>query len=78
MGEFAFSGGLPSRIGIDVGGTKLLAACIGAGGEVVADPVHSTPRSGRDLVAATVGVMERLGGGPGTSLGIGIPGRLDA
>jgi glucokinase len=65
------------RIGIDLGGTKVLGSLV-EGGEVRAQEKRSTPVEGGpdDVVALIAEVVEALGG-PGDGVGIGAPGVVD-
>jgi glucokinase len=68
---------LEPAIGVDVGGTKLLAVLIEPGGRVTTDPLHPSPATGLDLVGEVMGSVERLAGGAVASVGVGVPGRVD-
>jgi glucokinase len=70
-------GDATSAIGVDVGGTKLLAVRVESAGRVVADPLQSSPKSGAALVSDVVETALRLADGAVPSLGIGVPGRVD-
>jgi glucokinase len=64
-------------VGIDIGGTKLLAVRVEADGAVVPDTVQASPTSGPDLIDEVLAASDRLcRGGPG-SLGVGVPGLVD-
>ncbi len=63
-------------VGVDVGGTKLLAVLLGADGEVV--DATKEPIRGDDLVAQVSDVAVRISGGTPASLGIGVPALIDA
>ena len=65
-------------VGIDVGGTKLLAIRIHANGGVTADAPQASPQDGAGVVAEVVAVTRRLCG-PVVSgaVGLGIPGLVD-
>jgi glucokinase len=67
------------RIGIDLGGTKVLGVVVD-GGEVVAKSKQKTPTSGGpDGVVETIAsVVEELGGVKGDPIGVGAPGVVDA
>ena len=67
---------LPS-VGVDIGGTKLLAVRLEPDGSVVADHIQASPRSGPELVDEVLATVERLCGGPAGSLGVGVPGLVD-
>ena len=66
------------RIGIDLGGTKVLGVVMD-GEEVVAKAKQKTPTSGGpDGVVATIAsVVEELGGVNGDPIGVGAPGVVD-
>jgi glucokinase len=65
-------------VGIDVGGTKLLAVLLGTGGEVLAESHLPSPRTAPDLIAAVLDVAGSLAGGKPATVGIGAPGLVDA
>ena len=73
------SGGGPTRIGVDLGGTKLLVEALDADGRVAASRRVATPRHDYDAtlaaVARLVGDVEGELGGR-FSVGIGIPGSV--
>jgi glucokinase len=64
-------------VGIDIGGTKLLAVSVQEDGSVVPDPLQASPKSGPELVEEVLAAAERLCGGPPGSLGVGVPGLVD-
>ena len=64
------------RIGIDVGGTKLLGVALDSDGSVAARRRVPTPPAVEDFVDQLVELIESLG--PATSLGIGVPGLVSA
>jgi fructokinase len=68
---------LSVRIGVDLGGTKIEAAALGAGGEVIARRRVATPRGDYagtvSAIAAAVHALESETGRRG-SVGVGIPG----
>jgi glucokinase len=68
-----------AAIGVDVGGTKLLAVRLEPDGVVLADPRHAAPRTGPDLVREVVDAARRLSGPGGhpRSVGLGVPGLVD-
>lgn len=70
---------MPRRIGIDLGGTKVLGVVVD-GGQVVARAKQKTPTTGGpDGVVDTIAsVVEELGGPGGGSLGVGAPGVVNA
>jgi glucokinase len=69
-----------SAVGVDIGGTKLLAVRLGTGGEVDGEPVYSpAPRTPEELVAAVLDAARRLSGEGGpSSIGVGVPGLVGA
>lgn len=66
-------------VGVDIGGTKLLALRLAADGRVEAGPLHvPAPRTAEELVDAVLGAARQLSGGGGpTSIGVGVPGLVD-
>jgi len=65
-------------VGIDVGGTKLLALRLDAGGRVTADPLQASPKDGPGVVEEVVAAARRLCGPTATgAVGLGIPGLVD-
>lgn len=76
------AGGGPLRLGVDIGGTKTLAAVVTEGGEVVATRSAPSGRGARQVVevaAATARHALDLVGGIGAVSGVGvcIPGLVD-
>lgn len=65
-------------VGIDVGGTKLLAVLLGAEGEVLAESQQDSPRTAPELIAAVLDVARSLGDGRPSAVGVGVPGLVDA
>ena len=64
------------RIGVDLGGTKIEAACLDATGAIIARERTATPRNYEDtldVIVALVHRVETLTGERGT-VGVGIPG----
>lgn len=64
-----------ARVGIDVGGTKVLGVVLDPGGEVVGEIRRSTPRgdgSVSDLLATIAAVADELGASG--AFGVGVPG----
>ena len=63
----------PPVVGVDVGGTKMLAVRLDPDGEVVADPVRkASPRDGPGLVEEVAASVQRLAAGSATgAIGIG-------
>jgi glucokinase len=68
----------PVCVGIDIGGTKLVAAALTEDGTPVRRERTETPADGseQELVDALVGLVRRLG--PGLPVGVGIAGLVDA
>ena len=66
-------------IGVDVGGTKTLAAVVDRHGEIEQDVVHSTDISSQDALLAGLDaiVQELRDGREIAALGFGIPSRVD-
>lgn len=68
-------------IGVDIGGTKILAGTVTADGEIIASARRPTPRHDADDVLATVAdaVRELVDGAdsPISSVGIGVAGLVD-
>jgi glucokinase len=69
----------PPVIGVDVGGTKLLAVRLDPDGQVTADPVEkASPRDGPRVVEEVAASVRRLAGDAGRgAVGIGVPGLVD-
>jgi len=66
-------------VGIDVGGTKLLAIRLDADGAVTADPLQASPRDGPRVIEEVVAACRRLCGPTATgAVGLGVPGLVDA
>ena len=67
------------RIGIDLGGTKVLGVVV-EDGEIVAKAKQKTPTTGGpDGVVETIrAVVDELGGANGKAVGVGAPGVVDA
>lgn len=65
-------------VGVDIGGTKLLAVRIDGDGAIEPDPVQTSPRTGPELIAEVTATVTRLCGGRlPDGLGIGVPGLVD-
>jgi glucokinase len=67
-------------VGVDVGGTKMLAVRLDPDGRVTADPVQTaSPRDGAGLVEEAAASVRRLtDAAPTGAVGIGVPGLVDA
>jgi glucokinase len=68
----------PAALGIDLGGTKLLAVRLDAGGVPVREWTITSPRTGVEVVEAAAAAAQQLCGGRPTSVGVGVPGLVDA
>lgn len=65
-------------VGIDVGGTKILAARVAANGTIMAErQVATEQRSWPHLFRQIAGLARDLGAGPDTAVGLGLPGTVD-
>jgi glucokinase len=64
------------RVGIDIGGTKVLGVTLDDAGEITASAVRPTPE-GSDLVSAIAEVVHELGA-IGLPIGMGAPGLVTA
>lgn len=64
-------------VGVDIGGTKLLAVRLEPDGDVVSDAMSASPRSPEDLVEEVLTVASRLTAGRPGSIGVGVPGLVD-
>ncbi len=64
-------------VGIDIGGTKLLAIRLETDGGVVADEMAAAPRTGEELVEEVLAAARRLTEGHPSSVGVGVPGLVD-
>lgn len=68
----------PRGIGVDLGGTKILAGVVGRDGEVVRRVSEATPVSSQDeLLRALDSVVEALLGDDVAAIGFGIPSTID-
>jgi glucokinase len=65
------------RVGIDLGGTKLLAVALDGDGQVVAHRKLDVPGGGRGLADTVSTVASELGGHRPAAVGIGVPGLVD-
>ncbi|MFB6892026.1 ROK family protein [Kitasatospora sp. NPDC056327] len=72
--------GAPAEaVGVDVGGTKIAAVRVTAGGAVPVRARCATPRgTAAELVAAVAGLVERVRGERVAAVGVGLPGMVDA
>ncbi|HEX3539788.1 MAG TPA: ROK family protein [Acidimicrobiales bacterium] len=62
-------------IGVDIGGTKILAVRLGPDNTVVAEQRTPTPPEGDQVLAAVASVARKLG--PVEAIGVGAPGLVD-
>ncbi|HLF68330.1 MAG TPA: ROK family protein [Gaiellaceae bacterium] len=68
----------PFVIGVDVGGTKILAGVLDREGQVLRRAEHETPSgSGDEVLAALAEAIESLLDGDVAALGLGIPSHLE-
>jgi glucokinase len=67
-----------TTLGIDLGGSKLLAIALDAGGRPTAEWTVASPSTGEELVQAVVDAARQLCGGEPAGLGVGVPGLVDA
>lgn len=70
-----------TRIGIDLGGTKIEGIALDDGGQIVARRRIPTPRDYDGTIAAITGLVDAIGSTAGparTPVGIGIPGTVEA
>ncbi len=72
----AAAGGAPT-VGVDIGGTKVLAVAVGAGGRPVAERRLPTPDRAAGVRDGVAALVEELTGGEVGALGVGIPGMVD-
>jgi fructokinase len=63
-----------ARIGVDIGGTKILAMSFAEDGAVLFEKRVATPKTYRDIIAATATLAREAGPG---AIGIGAPGSAD-
>ncbi len=68
-----------SAVGVDIGGTKLLAVRLEPDGRIAGEALHApAPRSPDELVSGVLAAARRLSdGGRPTSIGVGVPGLVD-
>ncbi len=65
-------------IGVDIGGTKLRAAAVSEAGAVLARRMLPTPKTAGAVIAEIDAMIAALAADLGASIGIGVPGRVDA
>jgi glucokinase len=67
-----------SAVGVDIGGTKLLAVAIHPDGTFSSGPQIPAPRTPGELIEAVTETARRIAGDePVTSIGVGVPGLVD-
>ena len=66
-----------SALGVDVGGTKLLAVRMNADGSVTTETTQHSPKDGPSLVAAIRDTVDRYCDGSVPAIGVGVPGLVD-
>jgi len=64
-------------VGLDIGGTKLLAVALDPDGGVVAERKVATPAAGPEFVDALVAAVVEVAGRCPATVGVGIPGMVD-
>jgi glucokinase len=69
---------MASAIGIDIGGTNMRGARVSAAGAIEAFRSQATPKSAADVAATVDSLIAAVDDGSAASIGIGIPGRVDA
>ncbi len=67
-----------SAIGIDIGGTKIRAGRVSESGALDAELVEPTAKSADAVIAQIDAAIDKLDDGSIKSIGIGVPGRVDA
>jgi glucokinase len=68
----------PHVIGVDVGGTKMLAARVHEDGRFEGDVERPTPSGSQDeFLAGLEQIVEELGGGDAAAIGLGLPSTID-
>ena len=67
-----------TTLGIDVGGTKLLAVCLDEAGSPLDEWTVASPPDGDRLVTAITEAAGELCGGRPAAVGVGVPGLVDA
>jgi len=65
-------------VGVDIGGTKLLAVRVDVDGTVETDIAQASPKTGPELIDEVLAASERLCGRRPASLGVGVPGLVDS
>jgi len=70
----------PGAVGVDVGGTKILAVRLDGAGALAGETRRPTPADGAAALAGIIAAVEEVSAGAGgpTSLGVGIPALVDA
>jgi glucokinase len=65
-------------IGVDIGGTKIRTALVSDDGAITASRVTATPMTAAELCVAIDTMIAEIDGGRALSIGIGVPGRVNA
>ncbi len=65
-------------LGVDVGGTNVRAALVSAEGVILRRISHPVERERANFVAMLAGLVRQLGCNEASSIGVGLPGRVDA
>ena len=69
---------MPATIGVDVGGTKVLALLLGGDGQVAGEKRVETPRGGDELLSVIAATATDVGAGNGVrQVGVGAPGLVN-
>jgi glucokinase len=66
-----------TALGVDVGGTKLLAVRLNPDGSVTTEITQHSPKDGPSLVAAIRDTVDRYCDGSVPAIGVGVPGLVD-
>lgn len=69
---------VPAAIGLDIGGTHLRAARVGADGTIQAHLRRPTRRGAAEVLADSLALIAELRTSDTTSVGLGIPGQVDS
>ena len=66
-----------TALGVDVGGTKLLAVRLNPDGSASTETTQHSPKDGPSLVAAVRDTVDRYCDGSVPAVGVGVPGLVD-
>jgi len=69
---------MQNAIGIDIGGTKIRAACIAPDGKILQRLIEPTEKSPAKLLTQIEHLVEQVANPKTIAIGIGIPGRVNA